>query len=339
MILRFALLLLLGVAALRAQTPSSMLIPFQGRLTDQQGNLRTNGVYTLIFNLYDQAVGGSNLWTERHEKVGVVNGMVNVFLGSITPLDSPAPGVDFSSTRYLGITVDADQNSNTSDPEMVPRQMIIPAFWAKAANNALKLRDLDWAAVFGSPTPLPTDKLRVDRIPEISALSGMLPPARILRRQIGTNLADGQIYQSEILETVPLSRVYNFTPSNSGDPAHVPGRYMSGRRLRTGGGAIHISFSPQNDPANGFAVIGGPQLMVQNKSGITFQIKVDGQEWRSVRLDADTLTYFSPTSVSFVLVGVAPGDHDFELWYGHQTNPVTVSAAQLRHTLWTAYEF
>lgn len=149
MILRFALLLLLGVAALRAQT-NSMLIPFQGRLTDQQGNPRTNGVYTLIFNLYDQAVGGSNLWTERHEKVGVVNGMVNVFLGSITPLDSPAPGVDFASTRYLGITVDADQNSNTSDPEMVPRQMIIPAFWAR---NSDKLAGADWRPIFGVNSP------------------------------------------------------------------------------------------------------------------------------------------------------------------------------------------
>lgn len=78
-----------------------------------------NGQYTITFNIYSVAVGGGTAWTERHEKVGVVNGMVNVFLGSIQPVTS----VDFSTTRYLGITVDADDNAATADPEMVPRQM------------------------------------------------------------------------------------------------------------------------------------------------------------------------------------------------------------------------
>src|SRR5882724_535594 len=64
--------------------PAPMLIPFQGRLTDQQGRPYTNGQYSITFTIYDQAVGGASLWSERHEKVGVINGTVNVFLGSIT---------------------------------------------------------------------------------------------------------------------------------------------------------------------------------------------------------------------------------------------------------------
>ena len=90
-----------------ADVPS--LIPFQGRLTNQQGEVYKEGQYSLIFNIYDTAVGGTSLWTERHEGVGVINGMVNLFLGSIKSLES----VDFSKTCYLGITIDADGNANS----------------------------------------------------------------------------------------------------------------------------------------------------------------------------------------------------------------------------------
>lgn len=136
-------------SAFSADAPT--LIPFQARLTTQQGVAYGNGTYTITFNIYSDAVGGSTNWTERHEKVGVVNGMVNVFLGSIQPFTNvqanPNDDVDFSTTRYLGITVDADDNPATADPEMVPRQMIIPAFYAK---NSQKLAGNDWSAILVS---------------------------------------------------------------------------------------------------------------------------------------------------------------------------------------------
>jgi len=139
------LILVSGLWAHAAPTPT--LIPFQGRLTDQAGNVYTSGQYTLIFNLYDLAVGGTVLWSETHQKVGVINGMVNVFLGSINPALATN---DFSQVRYLGITIDPDNTSSTPDPEMVPRQMIIPAFWAK---NSEKLVGYDWSAVFTNGNP------------------------------------------------------------------------------------------------------------------------------------------------------------------------------------------
>jgi hypothetical protein len=144
-----------------AQASSQRLIPFQGRLTNQAGVAYTSGQYSITFNLYSQAVGGSTLWTERHEKVGVTNGMVNVFLGSITPLAA----VDFSTVKYLGITIDADNNPATADPEMVPRQMIIPAFHSKTADtaktadlalNSNKLNGSDWTPLFGTNSPAGT---------------------------------------------------------------------------------------------------------------------------------------------------------------------------------------
>lgn len=143
--MKWALAAVAGLAwaglAWAAETPQ--VIPFQGRLTNQQGTPYTEGTYDIVFSLYDAPVGGTALWTERHTGVGLVNGMVNVFLGSIVKLD----GQDFTQVRYLGITIDADGNANTADPEMVPRQMVIPAFYAK---DSAALRGADWSAILAS---------------------------------------------------------------------------------------------------------------------------------------------------------------------------------------------
>lgn len=143
---------------------SPLVIPFQGQVTNQQNAVVADGQYSLIFNLYDVAVGGQPLWTERHSKVGVVNGMVNLFLGSIVSI----AGVDFSQTRYLGITVDVDDKPTTPDPEMVPREMIIPAFYAKQAENSAALAGQTWAAVFSNGNP-DTGSFIETKLPQISA--------------------------------------------------------------------------------------------------------------------------------------------------------------------------
>lgn len=143
--MKWTLVAMAGLAwtwwTLAAEAPQ--VIPFQGRLTNQEGTPYTEGTYNIVFSLYDAPVGGTALWTERHTGVGLVNGMVNVFLGSIVKLD----GQDFTQVRYLGITIDADGNANTADPEMVPRQMIVPAFFAKDSES---LRGADWSAILAS---------------------------------------------------------------------------------------------------------------------------------------------------------------------------------------------
>jgi hypothetical protein len=176
-----------------AQSASPSLIPFQGRLTDQQGQAYGNNQYTLTFNLYDQAVGGNTVWTERHEKVSVINGMVNVFLGSVAGIGN----VNFATTKYLGITVDADDNPATPDPEMVPRTMIIPAFHAK---NTDKLAGHDWSAILegGSNNPLQA-YLRGDRISQGSITSAQIVDGTITFADLQPGIVDslsGSLVQS-----------------------------------------------------------------------------------------------------------------------------------------------
>jgi len=180
-----------------AQSASQELIPFQGRLTNQSGTAYTAGQYSIIFNLYSQGVGGSTLWTERHEKVGVVNGMVNVFLGSINPLTA----VDFSTVKYLGITVDVDNNPATADPEMVPRQMIIPAFWAKRADNATKLAGQDWSVCFVNGTGAATNDPANGFVNGAKVAAGSIANAQLAGNAVTTaNVTDGAVTSAKIAD-------------------------------------------------------------------------------------------------------------------------------------------
>ncbi len=186
---------LLTITALAASAADSQqLIPFQGRLTDQSGTPYTEGFYTVVFSLYDAPVGGTALWTERHASVGLVNGMVNVFLGSITDLS----GQDFTKTRYLGITIDADGNANTPDPEMVPRQMIIPAFFAK---NAEKLQGADWSAILANGSTDPrTGYISGTRIAENGITTDKLADDAVTTAKIkDANVTSGKIAGGSIL--------------------------------------------------------------------------------------------------------------------------------------------
>jgi len=192
----FLTCLLLAAFAVNA-APAPTLIPFQGRLTDQQGVAYTTGQYTVIFNLYDQAVGGNVLWTETHQKVGVINGTMNVFLGSI---NTALAGVDFSQARYLGITIDADNTPTTPDPEMVPRQMIIPAIYTKESGNSVKLAGFGWSDLLANGATNPATgfisgtKIATGTLPGTSLADGAIVSDKIALGAIGTNqLQDGSI--------------------------------------------------------------------------------------------------------------------------------------------------
>ena len=195
----FILSLLLTAASLLA-ADSPLLIPFQGRLTNQAGEPYQTGQFTVTFNLYDQAIGGTSLWTERHEKVSVINGTVNAFLGSISSLAS----VDFATTKYLGIAIDADDNPATPEPEMVPRTMIIPAFHAKQAEYAADADKLDghgWDVLFGQQSP-DTGTIDGDKITDASITADQLADASVNT----TEIADASITEPKLADDSVAAR-------------------------------------------------------------------------------------------------------------------------------------
>jgi hypothetical protein len=96
----------------------------QGRLLDATG-APINGELSFVFSVYDAATEGAVLWTET-TNVTLDEGFFTVQLGSATALDT---SIFDGSTRYLGVRVGADE-------EMSPRQAMVAAPYAFAANTA-----------------------------------------------------------------------------------------------------------------------------------------------------------------------------------------------------------
>ncbi len=123
------------LSAAIAETVENRLVPFQGRLTDGAGQM-VNSIEQVIFSLYDEPTGGQPLWTETHEKISIIDGQINVLLGSKTDFSDPDEkvsddAISFEQPRYIGITV-----GNTSNQEMLPRQQLVPSFHSRSSDIA-----------------------------------------------------------------------------------------------------------------------------------------------------------------------------------------------------------
>ena len=89
-------LLLAGVSVFpplagRSQA-STHLLPFQGRLTDANGQAISDGARVVQFKIYDAPVGGRAVWNGEVQKLSVNGGLVSTLLGSKADLSA----VDFN---------------------------------------------------------------------------------------------------------------------------------------------------------------------------------------------------------------------------------------------------
>jgi hypothetical protein len=86
----------------QADTKSTLAIPskmsYQGVLTNN--NVWANGPFTMTFGLYTTPIGGNPLWSETQNPVQVANGIFNVSLGSVNPIN-----LAFDQTYYLNVSV------------------------------------------------------------------------------------------------------------------------------------------------------------------------------------------------------------------------------------------
>jgi hypothetical protein len=102
---------------------------YQGRLLDPvTGAPKPNGLYAVVFRLYNSPTGGVPLWNET-KSMTVTNGAFNTLLGDVTAFNQ----AHFNGqSLWLGITVGAD-------PEATPRQQLASVAYAFYANDAAKL--------------------------------------------------------------------------------------------------------------------------------------------------------------------------------------------------------
>jgi trimeric autotransporter adhesin len=113
------LILLIGVIPSIAPATTPTVINYQGRLTTSSGTPVPDGLYSVVFTLYDAATGGSTIWAET-QSVTTSSGLFAVLLGLSTPITD---AVFSTTTRHLGIKVGAD-------PEMIPRVALVSVPYA-----------------------------------------------------------------------------------------------------------------------------------------------------------------------------------------------------------------
>ena len=180
------------------------LLPFQGRLTDQNGVGVSNGVRLVQFKIYDVPTGGSPVWAGEVHKTTVNGGLVNVLLGSKTPFT----GVDFDKTVYLEITVDINGDSaiTVADPPMLPRQVILPAVFAKESADSRLLAGSNWRPLFGTNSTdgaILSTKIASNSISGAQIISNSITAAQILPGTITANqIATGTISLSNLAALV-----------------------------------------------------------------------------------------------------------------------------------------
>lgn len=124
-----SVLFLLSTFTIVLAQPSTLSL--QGVLRDQTGAAVSDGNYTLVFNIYSAATGGSSLWSETQTGVQVVNGVFSVRLGSVTSIGS----LNFTQQYWVGIKV-----GSSGAAELLPRIELtaVPyAFALKGGENVL----------------------------------------------------------------------------------------------------------------------------------------------------------------------------------------------------------
>ncbi len=130
-----ALVLVLCAVLAHAEVPRTM--SYQGVLRDDLGGIVLDATYSIEFNIYDVAAGGTALWTET-QSVEVLDGIFNITLGELVALS-----LAFDVPCWLGIEVE-------SESELDPRVELTAAPYAFRAAIADSVRptaiidDGDW---------------------------------------------------------------------------------------------------------------------------------------------------------------------------------------------------
>lgn len=167
-----------GMSALLAPQPASAAqtvpykVNFQGRLTDNSGNILTDGLYNIKFRLFDDLSAGSNVYQEDRtitgtdNRIQVTNGLFNIQFGDVTALSPTLFSGAFPLFLEVELPTPATATCATNgcavftEGAMTPRQ---PLASSPYAFNADTIDGIDAAALVQlSPAGAQTGNINID---------------------------------------------------------------------------------------------------------------------------------------------------------------------------------
>ena len=151
-------------------------ISYQGVLTDSNGT-PLSGQYQMRFQIYTSASGGTALWTEEWKdssKVIVSNGLFNVLLGSIQPIDLGT--LTFVDTYWLEVAVDHSGSY----------EILTPRHELASAAYALRAATVENGAI--GVSSLASNSVTVDKISDGAITDGKV--ASLSASKITTGMID-----------------------------------------------------------------------------------------------------------------------------------------------------
>jgi hypothetical protein len=128
-------------------------IGYQGRVTDNLGDPVADGTYTMRFRIYDQFIGGTELWDSGNRTVTLDGGVFSVILGG-----SGQPSLDlaFDDDYWLQVTFDGESQT--------PRRPLVSVGYAYTASGLVAgtevtgaVTDIPYAAIKGTNTGTTND--------------------------------------------------------------------------------------------------------------------------------------------------------------------------------------
>ena len=185
-----------------AAKSETKLLPFQGKLTDANGQVIPDKAIVVQFKMYDAPVGGNAKWNGEVQMLTVNGGLVNTTLGTKASLKN----VDFSTPTYLEITIDAngDDQIGPEDPPLLPRQSIIPTVYAVQAGDARTLSGYDWSSIFGANDPtgkIPGNKLADGSVTEKQIGENAVTAFQIKAGEVTTDkIAKGAVTSTQLAD-------------------------------------------------------------------------------------------------------------------------------------------
>lgn len=273
------------------------LLPFQGRLTDVNGNAIAGGSKVVQFKIYNAPVGGQAVWNGEVQKLSINEGLVSTTLGTKASLAD----VDFNQNLYLELTIDANDDNQISaaDPPLLPRQSIVPVVFANESGNSRKLVGHDWSSILVSGNDPANGFIRGDKLNANSITAAQIASKTITANQIADatitasqmaantitsgQIADGTI-TSEKLSAVLALNAASLTSGTLSDARLSPnvalrsgGNTFNNNQIVNGGFTVNGTHSVSGNTGIG-AAPPGPLTRLRVAGGVNQQevLMVDG---------------------------------------------------------------